>query len=77
MGNFHAFLLYADFFFKINIFGKFFQEYSTLVKGEQQKNNCLISQPKHMLWVLKRSVSLRRDTKHMLKIMEKEIFTIL
>ena len=30
-----------------------------LVKGAYQKNNS-ISQPKHMLWVLKRSVSMRR-----------------
>ena len=31
-----------------------------LVKSAYQKNNFLISQPKHMLWVLKRSVSMRR-----------------
>ena len=31
-----------------------------LVKSAYQKNNFLISQPKHMLWVLKRTVSIRR-----------------
>ena len=31
-----------------------------LVKSAYQKNNFLISQPKHMLWVLKRTVSMRR-----------------
>ena len=30
-----------------------------LVKSVYQKNNFLISQPKHMLWVLKRTVSMR------------------
>ena len=32
----------------------------TLVKSAYQKNNFLIFQPKHMLWVLKRTVSMRR-----------------
>ena len=32
---------------------------STLVKSAQRKTNFLISQPKHMLWVRKRTVSLR------------------
>ena len=31
-----------------------------LVKSAYQKNNFLISQQKHMLWVLKRTVSMRR-----------------
>ena len=31
-----------------------------LVKSVYKKNNFLISQPKHMLWVLKRTVSMRR-----------------
>ena len=31
-----------------------------LVKSVYQKINFLISHPKHMLWVLKRTVSLRR-----------------
>ena len=31
-----------------------------LVKSVLQKNIFLISQPKHMLWVLKRTVSMRR-----------------
>ena len=31
-----------------------------LVKNVYQKINFLISQPKHMLWVLKRTVSMRR-----------------
>ena len=29
-----------------------------LVKSAYQKNNFLISQPKHMLWVLKRTFSM-------------------
>ena len=33
---------------------------SDIVKSACQKNNFLISQPKHMLWVLKRIVSMRR-----------------
>ena len=43
----------------------------SLVKSAYQKTNFLISQPKHMLWVLKRPVSMRRffeHPKHMLKI---------
>ena len=32
----------------------------TLVKSGNKKFNFLISQPKHMLWVLKRTVSMRR-----------------
>ena len=32
----------------------------TLVKSEKQKNIFLIFKPKHMLWVLKRTVSMRR-----------------
>ena len=31
-----------------------------LVKSAKQKNDFLISEPKHMLWVLKRTVSMRR-----------------
>ena len=31
-----------------------------LVKSAYQKSNFRISQPKHMLWVLKRTVSMRR-----------------
>ena len=31
-----------------------------LVKSAYQKYNFLISQPKHMLWVLKRTVSMRQ-----------------
>ena len=34
--------------------------YRTLVKSAYQKNDFLIFQPKHMLWVLKRTVSMRR-----------------
>ena len=34
--------------------------YRPLVKSAQQKNNFLISQPSHMLWVLIRTVSMRR-----------------
>ena len=32
----------------------------TLVKSAYQKYNFLVSQPKHMLWVLKRTVSMRQ-----------------
>ena len=32
----------------------------TLIKSVYQKNHFLISKPKHMLWVLKRTVSMRR-----------------
>ena len=41
----------------IRISGKYTRP---LVKSAYQKNNFLISQPKHMLWVLKRTVSMRR-----------------
>ena len=34
--------------------------YRTLVKSAYRKTDFLISQPKHMLWVLKRTVSIRR-----------------
>ena len=40
----------------------------------------LNTQPKHMLWILKRAVSVRRffeHPKHMLKLMDKKISTIL
>ena len=51
----------------------------TLVKSAYPKNNFLISQPKDMLWVLKRTVSMSsfEHPKHMLKLMGKKIFTIL
>ena len=42
--------------------------------------NCLISQPKHMFWVLKRTVSMRRfflATNSRLNLMCKKILTIL
>ena len=48
--------------------------YMTLVKSAERKFNFLISQPKHMLWVLNDTVLL---AKHMLKLMGKKIFTIL
>ena len=35
-------------------------EAKTLVKSAQRKFNFVISQPKHMLWVLKRTVSMKR-----------------
>ena len=35
-----------------------------LVMITYQVINCLISQPKHMLWVLKRTVAMRRFFKH-------------
>ena len=31
-----------------------------LVKSAYKVINCLISQPKHMMWVLKRTVAIRR-----------------
>ena len=34
--------------------------FTTLFKSVYQKTNFLISQPKHMLWVLKRNISMRR-----------------
>ena len=40
--------------------GKIKGIFRPLVKSAYQKNNFLISQPKHMLWVLKRTVSMRR-----------------
>ena len=48
--------------------------------GLYQKNNFLISQPKHMMLVLKKNIT--RDSsfehpKHMLKLIGKRIFTIL
>ena len=50
------------------------------IKSAYQKNNFLISQQKHMLWVLRRTVSMKRSfehPKHMLKLMGEKIFTIL
>ena len=52
----------------INKFVENFLTIRPLVKSAYQKNNFLISQPKHMLWVLKRTVSMG---------MGKKIFTIL
>ena len=48
-------------------------KFMPLVKSSYPNNNFLIAQPKHMLWVLKRTVSLR----HMLKVMGKKIFATL
>ena len=33
---------------------------NAILADKNKKNNFLISQPKHMLWVLKRTVSMRR-----------------
>ena len=59
-------------------------QFRTLVKLRVHNENLifLISQTKHMLWVLKRTVSMRpffsfEPLKHMLKLMGKKIFTIL
>ena len=45
------------------------------------ENYLLISQPKHMLWVLKRTVSYRtvniERPKHVLKLIDKQIIAIL
>ena len=38
--------------------------YRPLVKSANQKNKVLISQPKHVLWVLKRTVSLDSAFEH-------------
>ena len=38
----------------------FWMDHRTLVKSGYPKTNFLISQPKHMLWVLKRTVAMRR-----------------
>ena len=49
-------------------------------KSAYWKSIFFISHPKHMLWVLKRTVSLRRfflALKHMFKLMGKEIITVL
>ena len=50
-----------------------------LVKRVYQKIDFLISQTKHMLWVLKRTVSMSsfEHPKHMSKLMGEKIFTIL
>ena len=50
-----------------------------LVKSAQQEINFLISQPKHMLWVLKRTIWLKGyfgHPQHMLIMTDKKIFTI-
>ena len=44
-----------------------------LVKSDKEQFNFLISQPKHMLVVLKKPVSM--STQNMLKLMGKNIFT--
>ena len=44
-----------------------------LLDSVQLKTEFLISQPKHMLWVLKRIVSMKQT----LKLMDMKIFTIL
>ena len=51
-----------------------------LVKSAYKVITCPISQPKHMLWVLKRSVSMRRLFKaqnYSLNLMCKKILTVL
>ena len=48
--------------------------YMSLVKSVYQIKKNLISQPKHILWVLERTFSM---TKHMIKLMGKKIFAIL
>ena len=45
------------------------------VKSAYQKKKLLISQQKHMLWVLIRTVSMR--PKHLFKLMDKKIITFL
>ena len=47
-----------------------------LVESAYQKINFIISRTQHMLWALKRTVSMRH-LKHMLKLMSKKLFTIL
>ena len=51
-----------------------------LVMSAYKVIHCLISQPKHMLWVLKRTVTMRRfflAPNYRLKLMCKKILTIL
>ena len=62
---------FNPFVFKISLYNLI----RPLVKSAYQKINFLISKPKHMLWGLKRTVSL--STQNMLKRMCKKIFTIL
>ena len=47
-----------------------------LVKSVYQKIMFFIFQPKHILWVLKRTVGSFEHPIHMLKLMDKKIFTI-
>ena len=57
-----------------------YQAFTNVVKNGLQKNNFLISQPKHILWVLKEPSqwdSSFEHPNHMLKIMGKKIFIIL
>ena len=52
----------------------------TLVRSAYQITNFLISQPKHMLWVLKtlsQSYTSLEHPKYMFKLMGKKIFKIL
>ena len=59
---------------------KIIKDNRALVKNVYPKNNFLISKPNHMLWVLKRTVSMRWFfwvPKTYVKIDGKKIFTIL
>ena len=48
-----------------------------LEKSVYSKISFLISQPKHMLWVLKNTISLRLSTQNTFLLMEKKIIKIL
>ena len=66
---------------KMSTFGYNFNDKSVPIdKSVHSKNNLLISQPKHMLWVLKRTVSMRgsfEHQKHMFKLIDEKIITLL
>ena len=52
-------------------------EIRPLVKSVYQKNNFLISQPKHVLWVNRLNETVLLSTQNMFKLMGKKIFTFL
>ena len=63
--------------FSVNRWLDIFINTRPFVKSVSQKYNFLISQPKHMLWVLKRKDGSFEHPKQILKLMGKKLFTIL
>ena len=60
IGNGHFPLHCNSFYVKLSLYiTSSLTTHRALVKSAYQKNNFLISQPKHMLWVLKRTVLMR------------------